>query len=176
MVRNRKIVPNPYPSVKWKEVEFQYLEDQNLLLQRNASRVSHRALAVVCKNYEIHYTLDNGKYEGSIIVPATFITDGISIPKWATKLTGIKRWGKGIEAAVVHDYLYVAWQYMGKKRGPKRKDKKFADELFRAGLLAAGVSKNKTCLMYLASDSDTGWAIYKGKNHPEDTWYNGPLC
>ena len=52
----------------------------------------------------------------------------------------------------MHDYLYVAWQYLEDEadRKPRDEDRRFADELYRAAMIAANVPGNQVRLIYNA--------------------------
>ena len=80
-----------------------------------------------------------------ITVPAGFITDLTSVP--AAFRAFISRAGPWLEAAVVHDYLYVAWQDVP-VRGHLEQDRRFADDIM---LAAMGESQVPPL---------TKWAIY----------------
>jgi len=74
------------------------------------------------------------------VVPAGFITDGISTPwimAWLVSPTGI-----GMPASVLHDYLLSLLDGSQSRRG--------ADAMFRDALLACGVSSLRARLMFYA--------------------------
>lgn len=62
----------------------------------------------------------------AVTVPAGFITDGPSIPRWARGFVPIQGWMW--PASVMHDWLYVA--------EPQGWTRKLADQVFYEGLLA----------------------------------------
>ena len=79
--------------------------------------------------------------ENTIIVPAGFNTDGFSTPKLFKPFQS--ETGKGIEIAVVHDFLYS-------KQSPAHITRADADMAFLQGLECLGVSKFKRYAMYVA--------------------------
>jgi len=84
---------------------------------------------------------------GRITVPLAFITDLTSVPRPMRWL--ISRAGPWLEAAVVHDYLYVAWDTV--ERGVAReRDRKFADDIMLAAMLAAEVPRWQARVIYFA--------------------------
>lgn len=84
---------------------------------------------------------------GKIRVPAGFITDLTSVPPLFRLF--VSRAGPWLEAAVVHDYLYIAWQLV-EGRGPRDLDRKFADDIMFAAMKEAKVSAWRRCAIYLA--------------------------
>lgn len=87
---------------------------------------------------------------------------------------GITQWGLGLEASVVHDYLYIAWQFLKEEsqRKPKKSDKTFADHLFYKLLLQCKVEEDTAETMRWTS-SACGWDVYRTEN--PNTWYCGEL-
>ncbi len=88
-----------------------------------------------------------------IIVPRGFITDLTSVPRLLRVLAG--RVGPWLEAAIVHDYLYIAWQDVPGKT-PSRADRRFADDLMLAAMKEAKVNR------FIA------WGIHKAVS-----WFGG---
>jgi len=80
----------------------------------------------------------NSAIIGLVIVPAGFVSDFASIPRWATWLHPTN--GRHIKAAVVHDYLV---------RQPSIK-RKTADQVFNEAMKVCNVKKWRRRQMYLA--------------------------
>ena len=79
-----------------------------------------------------------------ISIPAGFLTDLSSVPRpgrWY-----VSRVGPHLEASIVHDWLYVAWQFEG--REPADRMKRFADDVFLAAMKEAKVGWFKRWLIY----------------------------
>ena len=74
-------------------------------------------------------------------VPAGFVTDGASIPRAFWRV--LRPFGKYIEAAVLHDYLYAHPEVYGTTQ-------KEADDLFKLAMRDCGVSKWKRNVMWAA--------------------------
>ena len=94
---------------------------------------------------------------GSVTVPAGFITDLTSVPpifRWF-----VSRAGPWLEAAVVHDFLYIAWQVLD-DHGPRKRDRKFADEIMFAAMTRAKVGTLRKWAIYLGVRLG-GWWTYK---------------
>lgn len=90
-----------------------------------------------------------------IRVPAKFVTDYASVPRWipfAFALLG----GKGDEAAVVHDWLYSTQKYT----------REVADKVFEEALIALGYSAMTVSLMYTGVSAG-GWVAWNRKNVPQ---------
>ena len=92
------------------------------------------------------------------MVPVGFSTDGASIPRFAWITTGTPFHPKHIRAAVIHDYLY--------QRGSLKRIT--ADRIFKAFLLADGVSKYQAFKMYLALRA-FGWIAWR-RYRKADRW------
>ena len=84
-------------------------------------------------------------------VPAGFVTDGASIPRFLWRLCGHPMESPRIAAAVVHDWHYTTGDI-------PRAD---ADALFRELLLEAGVAWHRAIIYWLAVRT-FGAAHYKG--------------
>jgi hypothetical protein len=129
---------NPYPAPGWETIsDFQYLTP--LRLYRSADAVPVRdgedADYVVSDDYRVRYRLDGELRE--ITVPAGMLTDLASVPRVARWL--VDRVGPHLEAAIVHDFLYIAWQDVAGGHDPQEEDRRFADELMRVAMEAAKV-------------------------------------
>ena len=130
-------IGNPYPDRGWKEItDFEYLVPLELYRAAEAlpAREGSDADYVVRRPYTVGFRLD-GKLR-RIIVPQGMLTDLASVPRIARSIVG--RVGPHLEASIVHDYLYIAWQDMD-GRGPRSGDRDFADELFKVSMKAAKV-------------------------------------
>lgn len=75
--------------------------------------------------------------ERVIIVPAGFVTDLASIPRFFHRV--LPKSGLHNYAAVIHDYLYTTGEV---------KDRKRCDRIFLEGMLVRGVSAWKAYAMY----------------------------
>ena len=132
----RVIDPSPYPPKGWRKITDVRF-DSELHLRRLTCRPpkNPNAQAVLSSPFSISYSLDGGSMTG-LTVPTDFITDGTSYAGFV----GTTRWGPELEASVVHDYLYVVWYYLKGKdqRKPKKRYRKFADDLFLELLLTSG--------------------------------------
>lgn len=85
------------------------------------------------------FTFDDGEHY--FLIKKDFITDGFSVPPLFRPLQSPT--GRGIEIAVVHDFLYSIY----KPNGITRKQ---ADKIFLNGLICLGLHPLKAKLMYLA--------------------------
>ena len=96
---------------------------------------------------DLSYELPDG--QGSIVVPAGFLTDFASIPRPLWSLVGDPG-GPWAPAAVVHDYLYRTGLM------PRAE----ADAIFYEAMAAEGIRTTKRWLMWLAVRVG-GWAAYR---------------
>ncbi|WP_342077130.1 DUF1353 domain-containing protein [Yoonia sp. SS1-5] len=79
---------------------------------------------------------DDQQNQFEVVVTPGFVTDLTSVPAPLRGL--ISRAGPWLEAAILHDYLYVAWQDLP-GRGALPDDRRFADRVMLAAMRAAGV-------------------------------------
>ena len=95
-----------------------------------------------------------------ITVPKGMLTDLTSVPSVARGIIG--RVGPHLEAAIVHDFLYVAWQDVAGLEA-REKDREFSDKLMRAAMLSANVDSFDRRAIYDAV-SEFGRPAYFGRN------------
>ena len=145
-------IDNPYPEDEWEDIsEFRY--QTPMILRREAEAVRTRgnknkdADYIVGEEYAVSYKLDG--QERKIVVPRGMLTDLSSAPRFAV-LAGIRRVGPHLEASIVHDFLYIAWQYLEPVREARRPDRRFADELFLVGMKRASVQSFQREAIYRA--------------------------
>ena len=133
-----------------------FVDDLYLGWSKDAKqRHDSEALYVVTENYRVtyDYTISGSKEEkhGEVTVPALMCTDLATVPTRLLRfVSGINRVGPHLEAIVVHDFLYVAWQLFhgSNDQHAKSEYKDFADDLCRHLLKAAGINFVKRNLMY----------------------------
>ena len=136
----------PYPArTDWNCISgFRY--DSDLVLMRLKKRlpgINPESQYIVANNYTISFVLDGKRC--SITVSKGLMTDLASVPPLFRFIAG--RVGPHLEACVVHDYLYVAWQIKG--ISPTEDMRRFADQLMLEAMYAAGMSC-KAQLIYWA--------------------------
>ena len=158
-----RTLPNPYPAKdSWNKItDFKFVDYLNTRRFPTAIRVRHEpeleidAEFVVSEPYSVTYQLDQGR-ERRLTVPKGFLSDGVSI------LGNTSETRVFLEASIIHDYLYVAWQFLEAPhpRRPRKWDQRFADKLFHAALLESKVGQHTAWLMYKAVRS-FGWSQYK---------------
>ena len=155
---------NPYPELGWKEItNFEYKSP--LVLYRSIETVQYRggkedADYIVALPYTVSFKLD-GKTR-SLTVPKGMLTDLASVPSLARSIIG--RVGPHLEAAIVHDFLYIAWQNLN-DHGARKEDQKFADKLMDVAMEEAKVGRIKRNLIYGALWA-AGWIAYSRKDEP----------
>ena len=147
---------------------FAYTDD--LYLTRGIEAVQVRgeeedADYIVARRYcsEVKLRLPNGSESTfPIEVPCGLLTDLSSVPWWGRWLMG--KVGPHLEASIVHDWLYVAWQdevaWQGEKR-PPRWMRRFADDVFLAAMKEAGVDRFKRSTAHVAVCSFGHGSFYK---------------
>ena len=128
---------DPYPPAGTVVAELRYDSALVLVRLKDAPRLRNGEDAdyLIGRPYLVSWRSPGGDWV-QIVVPAGLITDLTSVPRllrWA-----IGRVGPWLEAAIVHDYLYIAWQDVP-GRGPRAADRAFADAVMLAAMRAAEV-------------------------------------
>lgn len=136
------VFENPYPSSAWQDISsYRYLSDLVLIRFWDTEKLKplpRAAHYIVAKPYSVSFKLDG--VEQTITVPTGLITDLVSVPSWARSFVG--RVGPHLEACIVHDFLYVAWQELAEygtntdlaDNDRSRQMQLFSDELLRTAL------------------------------------------
>ena len=146
--RNRKYkaLPDPYPMKYGKGnsiTGFKYQSHLHILRQKQRpGRIGtvREAQYIVGADYAVCY-LSNDDAWHTITAPRGTLTDPASIPRPFRFIVG--RVGPHLEASIVHDYLYVAWQVKNKR--PTDAMRRFSDELY----LEAMKEADMVCKAYL---------------------------
>ena len=136
---------NPYPQGEWSEItDFVYASNLHLCRAMSAvkTRTGEDANYVLAESYKVRFKLDDDPQE--IEVPKGMLTDLSSIPRALRWL--VSRVGPHLEASIVHDFLYIAWQDLP-GHGARDEDRKFADELMRVAMEKANVSGTQIFLI-----------------------------
>lgn len=150
---------NPYPDGPTDVAKTVQLSDLVLLRTREdlINRENGEDVYLLGAPFTISWVSKTGK-GGEITVPAGFITDLTSVPPIFRLF--VSRAGPWLEAAVTHDYLYIAWQLV-KGRGPRDQDRKWADDLMFASMKAAKVSAWRRWAIYLAVRLGGRWTYQR---------------
>lgn len=136
--------PYPEPTVLDSISAFRYESDLKLMRLKNGlPEIDRDAQYVVTKDYKVSFDLSGERR--SITVPRGTLTDFASVPRPFRIMIG--RVGPHLEASIVHDYQYVAWQQNG--LAPNERMRCFADELMLVAMNAAGMG-SKARLIYWA--------------------------
>ncbi len=138
---------NPYPD-DWEDLRnFRFRSALSLIrpLGSVRNRLGEDAEYVLQHDLLAEIEIDGELRE--IRVPRGLITDLTSVP--AVFRIFVSRVGPWLEAAVLHDYLYIAWQDVP-DRGPREADRAFADEVFRLAMIEADVSTWRRILIHQA--------------------------
>ena len=132
-------LPCPYPQSYPRGAsiaEFRY--DSHLYLLRLKQRLAYtdrEEQYIVNKDYSVGYRLKGKNNWETVTVPRGTLTDLSSSPGPARIFVG--RVGPHLEASIVHDYLYIAWQV--KNVGPTEERRRFADDLMLEAMREAGM-------------------------------------
>lgn len=154
--------PSPYPAGEWRAItSFRYIAPLHLYRARRGimfGTVKRGADYVIAEPYSVTVGIDG--VETTITVPAGMLTDLASVPKAARSVVG--RVGRHLEASLVHDFLYIAWQDLEGVE-PTKRNRAFADQVFRAGMRAA--ESRVTGLVYRMVRL-FGRSVFEGRDEP----------
>ena len=158
----RPSIPIPYPGEFEAIYDFKY--KSRLMLARLPERVirdgDRETHYIVAEPFEVAFKVDG--VERDLTVPKGLLTDLVSVPRFGRIL--VERVGPHLEAAIVHDFLYVAWQLLD-GRDARPDDKRFADEVMFAGLKATRMPKFQQFAIRVALRAPfVSWSVYKGRN------------
>ena len=130
---------NPYPPEETPIKGFRYETALVLVRLKDAPRMrgGEDADYLTGRPYTVSWHSGDENWR-QIVVPEGFITDLTSVPRLLRWIAS--RVGPWLEAAIVHDYLYVAWQDVEGKT-PTRADRRFADDIMLAAMREAKVTR-----------------------------------
>lgn len=139
------VVASAYPDKPVDVLCLEYCRPLYLTRESNAltGRTGKDAMYVVPFPYWVHLKVRERKRGAqaewiTIDVPHSFLTDLASVPRGFRWFAG--RVGRHLEASVVHDWLYVAWQKNAGGDGkPTDERRRFCDDVLLAGMKAANV-------------------------------------
>lgn len=138
---------NPYPGPPGSDITgFVYTTPLHLCrcIEAVRRREGLDADYIVSRPYTVRFRYNDADRE--ITVPEGMVTDLTTVP-WITRIF-VGRVGPHLEAAIVHDFLYIAWQDMA-DHGARREDRRFADWLMYVAMKAAGVGFLKRWFIYV---------------------------
>lgn len=130
----------PYPDKPWKYItDFHYHSDLMLMrLETPRDDISREAQYILAQEFKVSFRVDG--VAQFVTVPRGLVTDLASVPRLFRWLAG--RVGPHLEACIVHDYLYCAWQKSRVRQQelkPTEDMRKFADKVMLAGIRKLGV-------------------------------------
>lgn len=155
-------IENPYPEGPGGQItDFEYVSP--LVLYRFANPDEDDgdqadAAYVVGRPYSVEFKLDGN--QRVVEVPQGMLTDLASVPWGFRWLVG--RVGPHLEASIVHDYLYIAWQDIEGYRA-QLKDWAFANKLMGAAMAKAKVVWWRRIIILMAVWI-FGWIVYFIRN------------
>jgi hypothetical protein len=152
---------DPYPDPGTRVTALKYDSALVLARLRDAPKMRNGEDAdyLTFRPYSVTWKSESGDWR-QITVPEGFITDLTSVPRPLRWIAG--RVGPWLEAAIVHDYLYVAWQDVPGK-SPLREDRRFADDIMLAAMREAEVHPWMAWAIHRAV-SLFGGRTYAGRN------------
>lgn len=149
---------DPYPEDTVRIGGFRY--DSALVLLRLKDAVKLRsgedADYLTGRPYLVSWRAKGSEDWRQISVPAGLVTDLTSVPRPLRWIIG--RVGPWLEAAIVHDYLYIAWQDVPDRK-PRLKDRRFADDIMLAAMKEAKVANWAAHVIHWAVSTFGGGAF-----------------
>ncbi|MEM9247248.1 MAG: DUF1353 domain-containing protein [Pseudomonadota bacterium] len=138
---------SPYPEGSTGVRSLTYRDDLTLLRFKDAARTrtGEDAKFVLGADYRVTW-INGDDIPQDIVVPRGLLTDLTSVPPLFRGLVG--RVGPWLEAAVVHDYLTIAWRILDGQGTVERR--RFADDIMWAAMTAAKVGFLRKALIYSA--------------------------
>jgi len=145
---------------------FEYDTDLVILRMREACSMGadREADYIVAAPYTVTFEVDGEAR--CITVPAGMLTDLVSVPFFLRWL--VERVGPHLEAAIVHDFLFIAWAYAPDEadRRPTREKWLFANRVMITGLQRAGVPKWIRWGIAWALSTPFSWNIFANPSSP----------
>lgn len=150
---------DPYPDHTVNVETVTFTSDLVLFRPREHFDSSERGQDVYTVGSPLQIRWTGKDCEGSVSVPPSFITDLTSVPPGLRWL--VSRAGPWLEAAVVHDFLYVAWQTLETTptEAEKTRYRKFSDDIMFSGMTRAGVRGWRKWGIYLSVRLFGGWTF-----------------
>ena len=146
MTRPPRGLTNPYPS-DWIEItDFEYLSPLSLLrpIGNVIDRLGEDGDYILQHDFNCAVRIDGRPV--MLSVPRGLITDLTSVPPLFRVLVG--RVGPWLEAAIIHDFLYIAWSLLP-GQGALRRDRLFADRIMLLAMERAGVRRWRRLGIYI---------------------------
>jgi len=130
--------PNPYPDGPVEVTGFSSRSALVLMRAAQVSEVRYREGAdadyILAADYTVTWTAKGGVSK-TLVVPRGMLTDLTSVPPVFRGL--VNRVGPWLEAAIVHDFLTIAWRTLDGQGTVERR--KFADDVMMAAMEFAQV-------------------------------------
>ena len=168
---------NPYPD-RWKTLtNFRFGSALSLIRPLNSvqERLGEDGNYILQHDLLTEVEVDGERR--AIQVPRGLITDLTSVPPLGRIF--VSRVGPWLEAALLHDYLYIAWQDIP-ERGAREADRRFADELFLVAMEHSEVAKWRRTLIFWSVRLFGGAPYRRRKTERfadlDDTALNGRLA
>lgn len=149
---------DPYPP-EWQALsDFRYETPLRLARAETALGIGddREAEYIVADEYVCTVRVDGTPWP--LRVPCGMLTDLASVPRLGRVAVG--RTGPHLEASILHDFLFIAWQSLP-GRGPRERDFAFANAVMLEAMAAAGIGWIKRQAVFLAVSSPFGRAVFR---------------
>ena len=151
-------IDNPYPD-EWREITGFRIDTPTKVMRPKPPDPSlnrpYRAQYYTTCDYVVSCHID-GEWR-TIRAPSGMLTDLATIPFPVSLF--VRRKGKHLPAALIHDYLSIAWQDVvieGAPRGARERDFHFSNQVLREALLALDYPRWLVRIVVWAAGG--GWA------------------
>ncbi|MEL6677604.1 MAG: DUF1353 domain-containing protein [Pseudomonadota bacterium] len=126
---------------------------------------------IVAKPFTARYWVSRKEDPITITVPEGMLTDLTSVPP---PLRGfVNRVGPHLEAAILHDYLFVAWIILDREPLPRYFH--FANDLMRIALNRAGGPRWQQAAINFAVRTYIGWRVFVERDDPSTLFVHDPM-
>ena len=151
------IMADPYPP-RFRRVRY-LRQETDLMIARPRARLrpqhDREEEYVVLRDFTVAFEVDGREWR--VTAPAGMLTD-LATSRWFTKPV-LGRVGPHLEAAIIHDYLSIAWQDVTARRDrrrPRRGDFEFSNAAMMAMLARVNLHPVVTWGVRKVITSDTG--------------------
>lgn len=155
------VIPNPYHDKRVAIADFNYTNSLVLMRLRDGISPTGRRKCdyIVAEPYTVTYRLRYESAVRNLTVPKGMLTDLTSVPRFGRSIVGVV--GRHLEAAIVHDFLFIAWTHV-KGRGARDDDFRFANDLMSAAMRKARVGDvERAAINGSIRFPFVAWSIYK---------------
>ena len=163
--------PNPFPAFEIEPIaDFRFHDELRFVRHRHAPATAPDSWWQLSADFRVSMILrergapPDQAFVHEITAPRGMYTDLSSVPPSLWSIVGPI--GRHLEASIVHDYLYMAWTDFRPLDQPSRQDRRFADDVLLAGMLATeGMDPELARDTIYRTVRLAGWWVFKEKDY-----------